>query len=151
MSNFPGLLYSLSAKVPGWLNGSANVDHDFSAYMDEAATSMMVAFLKDGTIDMSPCINDDKTVNADAGVGQALYDLGCARCHGDDGQAINFGDDDDPTFLSNVANDNPWEALHKAANGQPGTAMPSGLNLGWSWELLASVINYSQTLPMAGE
>jgi thiosulfate dehydrogenase len=96
-------------------------------------------------------INGDKTVNADASAGQALYEIGCARCHGDDGQAINFHDDDDPTYLSDVANSNPWEALHKAANGQPGTAMVSGLNLGWSWEELAAVISYAQTLPLAGE
>jgi hypothetical protein len=29
--------------------------------------------------------------------------------------------------------------------------MVSGLNLGWSWEELAAVISYAQTLPLAGE
>lgn len=151
-SHFTGFTGVLGATddTLSWLDGSANADHDFSAYMDEAAMSMMVAFLQDGTIDMSTYINEDKTVNGDAGNGQALYEIGCARCHGEDGQAINF-DDDDPTYLSDVANDNPWEALHKAANGQPGTAMTSGLNLGWSWEELAAVISYVQTLPQAGE
>jgi thiosulfate dehydrogenase len=149
-TGFSGVL-GTTEDLLGWLNGSVNADHDFSPYMDDAAMSMMVAFLQEGTIDMSLYINGDKTVNADASAGQALYEIGCARCHGDDGQAINFHDDDDPTYLSDVANDNPWEALHKAANGQPGTAMVSGLNLGWSWEELAAVISYAQTLPLAGE
>ena len=152
-SHFTGFSGVLGATedLLGWLNGSVNADHDFSPYMDDAAMNMMVAFILEGTIDMSMYINADKTVIADASTGQALYDIGCARCHGDDGQAINFHDDDDPTYLSDVANDNPWEALHKAANGQPGTAMVSGLNLGWSWEELAAVISYAQTLPLAGE
>ncbi len=149
-TGFSGVL-GTTGDLLGWLNGSVNADHDFSPYMDDAALNMMVAFLQEGTIDMSMYINGDKTVNADASAGQALYEIGCARCHGDDGQAINFHDDDEPTYLSDVANDNPWEALHKAANGQPGTAMVSGLKLGWSWEELAAVISYAQTLPLAGE
>ena len=152
-SHFTGFsgVFGTTDDVLGWLNGSVNADHDFSAYMDDATMSMMVAFLQDGTVDMSTYINADKTVNGDAASGLSLYEIGCARCHGDEGQAINFNDDDDPIYLSEVANDNPWETLHKAANGQPGTAMVSGLNLGWSWEELASVISYIQTLPKVGE
>jgi thiosulfate dehydrogenase len=149
-TGFPGVLGSTSDYME-WLNGTANPDHDFSAYMDDTAMSMMVAFLQNGTLDMSLYINADKTVNGDAASGQAFYEIGCARCHGEDGTAINFGDHDDSTYLSDVANSNPWETLHKAANGQPGTAMTAGLNLGWSWEDLAAVISYIQTLPMAGE
>lgn len=147
-SHFTGFagVYGTTEDVLSWLNGSANADHDFSAYMDDSAMNMMVAFIQNGMIDMSVFINDDKTLNADPAVGQPLYEIGCARCHGDDGQAINF-DEDDPTYLSDVANSNPWETLHKAANGQPGEHMPSGFNLGWSWEDLAAVVSYIQTLP----
>ena len=148
-TGFSGVLGSTDDLL-GWMNGTANTDHDFSAYMDESVMSMMVAFIQEGTVDMSTYINEDKTVNADPSTGQALYEIGCSRCHGEDGQTINFNDDD-PTYLSDVANDNPWETLHKAANGQPGTAMTSGINLGWSWEDLAAVISYVQTLPKAGE
>lgn len=144
-TGFTGVL-GTTDDLLGWLNGSANADHDFSPYMDDAAMSMMVAFLQNGTVDMSTYVNDDKTVNADAGAGQVFYEIGCARCHGDDGQAINFNEDD-PTFLGDAANDNPWEVLHKAANGQPAEHMPSGINLGWTWEELAAVISYIQTLP----
>ncbi len=148
-TGFSGVLGSTDDLL-GWLSGTENSDHDFSAYMDESVMSMMVAFIQEGTVDMSTYINEDKTVNADPGTGQALYEIGCSRCHGEDGQSINFNDDD-PTYLSDVANDNPWETLHKAANGQPGTAMTSGINLGWSWEDLTAVISYAQTLPKAGE
>ncbi|MES0340650.1 MAG: hypothetical protein ABUK15_11440, partial [Anaerolineales bacterium] len=87
-TGFTGVLGS-TTDLLGSLNGSVNADHDFSAYMDDEAMSMMVAFLQDGTIDMSTYINDDKTVNGDVGKGQALYGIGCARCHGEDGQALN--------------------------------------------------------------
>ena len=132
--------------IASWLDGSANADHDFSANFDDAATAMMVSFLQTNAIDMTQYINDDKTVNGDTGNGQGLYESGCARCHGDDGKSIAFGDESDPEYLGDLALGNPWETLHKAANGQPAEHMPSGLNLGWSWQDLADVIAYVQTL-----
>jgi thiosulfate dehydrogenase len=151
-SHFTGFVGSIGAadmtagEIAAWLDGSANADHDFSAYFDEAATEMMVAFLQTNAIDMSQYINADKTVNGDAANGQGYYELGCSRCHGDDGKTMNFGDDSDPEYLGDLALGNPWETLHKAANGQPAAHMPSGLNLGWSWQDLADVLAYIQTL-----
>ncbi len=145
-TGFAGVLGS-AADLTSWLDGSANADHDFSMYLDESAIAMLVAFMQDGQIDMSLYVNyEDKSLYGDAAAGEALYQIGCERCHGEDGKAINFGDDDDPTYLGDVAASNPWETLHKAANGQPGTAMPSGLNLGWSWQDLTDVVTFVQTL-----
>jgi thiosulfate dehydrogenase len=149
LTGFVGVAASadMSAEeIAGWLDGSANADHDFSAYFDEAAVGMVVAFLQNNAIDMTQYINDDKTLNGDSANGQALYEVGCSRCHGEDGQGINFGDEAEPEYLGGLANGNPWETLHKAANGQPAEDMPSGLNLGWSWQDLADVIAYIQTL-----
>jgi mono/diheme cytochrome c family protein len=95
---------------------------------------------------MTAYVNDDKTVNGDVTAGEEFYQAGCARCHGDDGQEINFGDDESPKYLGDVARDNPWETLHKAANGQPAEHMPGGLNLGWSWQDLANTVVYTLTL-----
>jgi thiosulfate dehydrogenase len=133
-------------ELMGWLDGTANADHDFSTYMDEVAMGLLVSFMQEGVIDTSPYINADKTVNGDAGTGELSYSQGCARCHGDDGKAINFGDDDDPTYVGTVANDNPWEFLHKATNGQPGSHMTQGREMGWSIEDLVNLLSYAQTL-----
>ncbi len=133
-------------EIASWLDGTANPDHDFSAYFDEAATEMMVAFLQTNVIDMTEYINDDKSVNGDAENGQTFYQIGCARCHGDDGTEIAFGDESDPDYLGDLALGNPWETLHKSANGQPAEGMPGGLNLGMSWDDLADLLAYVQTL-----
>ncbi len=133
-------------ELTAWLDGSTNPEHDFSAYFDEAVIAKMVSFLQNGLVDMTVMINDDKVVNGDPAAGEGLYNQGCARCHGDDGTAINFKDDDNPVYLGDLSWDNPWESLHKAANGQPGENMPSGINLGFSWEDLANLLAYIQTL-----
>lgn len=133
-------------EIASWLDGSANPDHDFSAYFDEAATEYMVAFLQTNVVDFSQYINDDKTVNGDAAAGEEFYAAGCARCHGDDGKEIAFGDESDPDYLGDLALGNPWETLHKAANGQPAEHMPGGLNLGFTWENLVDLLAYTQTL-----
>ena len=90
--------------------------------------------------------SDDKVVNGDPAAGKSLYLQACARCHGDDGMMINFKDDENPVYLGDLSWDNPWETLHKAANGQPGENMPSGINLGFSWDDLVNLLAYIQTL-----
>jgi len=133
-------------EIVAWLDGTTNADHDFSAYFDETANSMMVAFLQTNVINMTPFINADKTVNGDLANGQVVFEAGCARCHGEDGKSINFKDDSDPVYLGDLALDNPWETLHKAANGQPAEHMPGGLNLGFSWDDMADALAYIQSL-----
>jgi len=142
--------YSMSTEeLVAWLNGTTNPDHDFSGVMDEAVLEMLAAFMQEGQVDMTMYINDDKTVNGDTAHGEQLYNAGCARCHGDDGHELNFGDDAEPEYVSDLASGNPWEILHKAAYGQPGKDMPSGINYGWSWQDLADLLAYLQTLPGA--
>lgn len=133
-------------ELVAWLSGGENADHDFSAYLDEAAIEMLVAFLQNGMVDLSAYINDDKSVNGDATLGQARFEQACARCHGEDGESINFGGDDDPEYLGDHANGNPWEFFHKAANGQPGEHMTSGFNMGWTIQDIIDLIAYVQTL-----
>jgi thiosulfate dehydrogenase len=148
-TGFPGVFDAASkstGELTTWFDGTANAEHDFSAYLDESAIEMLVAFVQEGLIDLTPYVNDDKTTNGDADNGKTLYDQSCAMCHGQDGTMINFGDADDPVYIGTLANDNPWEFYHKTANGQPGTSMPSGLILGWSHDDIADVVNYAQTL-----
>jgi len=141
-----GASESTAEELTAWLTGAVNSDHDFSAYGSDAELAMLVAFLQEGMTDMSVYINADKTVNGDAANGETLYTATCERCHGADGKAMNFGSDDDPEYLPDLASGNPWEAFHKIANGQPGKSMPSALNLGWSWQDIADLVAYIQTL-----
>jgi mono/diheme cytochrome c family protein len=149
-TGFPGILgaaeYS-STQLIAWLDGTNNPDHDFSQYLDANAFAALARFVQVGTVDMSNYINyGDLSAIGDASAGQALFGTRCAPCHGLDGASINFGDDAAPLYLGGLAKENPWEVLHKAANGQPGSIMPSGLSIGWSWEDLANVLAFLQTL-----
>ena len=148
-TGFTGILAAsslTSEEIIAWMDGSNNADHDFSPYLDDAAMQMFVAFIQGGMVDMADYINDDKSINGDASLGKALFEQGCSRCHGEDGNSINFGSDDDPEYLGGLANGNPWESFHKAANGQPGTHMTSGFNMGWSVQDIFNLLAYVQTL-----
>lgn len=149
-TGFPGVFdaASMSAdELAGWLDGSANSDHDFSAFLGEDQIGMLVAFLQEGMVDMSKFINDDKTVDGDPEHGKTLYNAGCSRCHGEDGKTINFKDEAAPVYVGTLANDNPWETLHKASFGQPGEHMPASVNFDWSVQDLADLLSYAQSLP----
>jgi len=150
LTGFPGVMdaQKMSAEeLTGWLNGTKNLDHDFSAYMEEAQINMLVTFIQEGVADRSPYINADKTVNGDAKHGETFFNATCARCHGADGKTLNFGDEAEPEYIGTVAVDNPWEAMHKGNFGQPGQHMPAGSNMGWTMQDIADVIAYLQTLP----
>ena len=55
--------------------------------------------------------------------------------------------DIDGAGVSAIANDNPWETLHKIRFGHPGSEMPSSVESGWSTQDGADVLGYAQTLP----
>ncbi|MBI5824141.1 MAG: c-type cytochrome [Chloroflexi bacterium] len=150
-TGFPGVMDAASmstAELTAWLNGGKNPDHDFSTFMEEAQINMLVTFIQKGLEDRSAFINEDKSVNGSAEHGETLYISVCIRCHGSEGRDINFGDDTEPEYLGTVANDNPWETLHKASVGQPGRKMPAGLNFGWSLQDIADLVAYLQTFPV---
>ena len=150
-TGFKGILgaQEMSAEdLTAWLNGSQNPDHDYSSHLNEAQLSMLVAFIQNGVADVTTYINSDKTVNGDSQHGAALFGSTCVRCHGGDGKTLNFGDESKPEYVGTVAADNPWEAFHKVAVGQPGTDMPAGLNFGWTLQDIADLVVHLQTLPV---
>lgn len=98
-------------------------------------------FLQKGMLDMDEYINrKTKMIAGDASQGASYYQTICAGCHGLDGK----GEEDSPA-LGNLSIKNPWEALHKILNGQPGADMPAmrALDMQVSIDILA----YLQTLP----
>ncbi len=87
-----------------------------------------------------------KRARGDAARGERFYQNICAACHGFDGKAINFHGADDPEYIGTVANENPWETIHKIRNGQPGAPMPALRVL--PIQTLVDILAYTQTLPV---
>jgi thiosulfate dehydrogenase len=149
-TGFPGV-FGASGQSDGellaWLDGSSSADHDFSA-MGDGAMADLVTFLQEGMIDVSVYIDAETkaAIGGDTHEGEHLYEEACAACHGADGTMINFGDDEEPEYLSSIATGNPWEFIHKVRAGQPGSQMPSSIVSGWSMQQVVDVLAYAQTL-----
>jgi thiosulfate dehydrogenase len=116
----------------------------FSAHLDDTSNDLAV-FMTQALIDETAFINPDKSSTGDAAAGQIRYEAVCIACHGPDGNAINFGNLDEPEFLGHLAPDNPWEFFHKVRFGQPGWPMPSGITNDWTDEDVANTLAYVQT------
>jgi thiosulfate dehydrogenase len=114
--------------------------------MPAEALEKLTLFLSRGQLDMDRYIDRGAgTLKGDPQRGAALFQTICANCHGLDGREINFGDEGAPEYVGTVARENPWEALHKIRNGQPGARMVS---LGAvSVEDQLNVLSYARTLP----
>lgn len=101
-----------------------------------------------GVIDTDDDIAQDGSFFGDPFLGAARYSDHCSSCHGGDGQYLNFGTALDPEYVGSVANQNPWEFLHKIRFGHPASSMPSGDLLGWSRAITDDIGAFSQTLPV---
>jgi len=149
-TGFPGVFNAqdMSADdLAAQITGGVDADHDFSAMDDDSVTDL-VSFLMAGLIDVSPMIGPDKeAIGGDVDNGEALFMSVCSVCHGEDGTAINFHDDDDPEYVGTVAAGNPWEFIHKVRMGQPGAPMPSAIDNGWSLQDILDVLTFAQGLP----
>jgi len=150
LTGFPGVynasLSKTKAELLDVLKGKANASHNFASLLGETGLNDVVNFLKEGVIDETPYIDSatKKAIGANATHGQELYSSTCAACHGADGKLILF---DGKNSLGFLANDNPWETLHKIRFGQPGAPMPSGVVNGWSTQDALDVLGYAQSLP----
>ncbi len=152
-TGFPGVFGASGlsdGELLGWLDGSTNPEHDFSA-MGEAAIADMVTFLQEGLVDVSVYIDPETkaAIGGDTHEGEHLYEESCTACHGEDGRLINFGDDEEPEYIGTIALGNPWEFIHKVRAGQPGSnpPMPSSIASGWELQAVVDVLAYAQTLP----
>jgi len=122
--------------------GIANpVDHSFAADLQDAEIYALTKFIMtirteaaDGMapssfIDTDPASPTFAKATADQGRGLKFYSIpstfgGCSEsCHGDDGKLIDIKPPNE-LFIDEVANDNPWEVLHKIRFGNPGTTPP---------------------------
>lgn len=123
-----------------------NETHGFTHDMiPEDAMWRIAAFVSKGQIDASQYIKADKTVLGDAEKGKPIYQNICAACHGFDGRALNWGDEDEPGFVGTEAQANPWEVLHKIRAGHPGVEMPA--MIAFPIQDQVDLLKYTQTLP----
>jgi thiosulfate dehydrogenase len=131
------------------LQGGTDYRHDFSGVLSQQAIENLADFLKYGLINDTQYIDyATKTpVNADVTRGETLYQQTCSGCHGSDGKQLNFGTAEAPEYIGSLADDNPWEFIHKVRAGQPGTTMPAAIENGWSIQDVIDVLGYAQTLP----
>ncbi len=106
----------------------------------------LAKFVLDGQIDTDDHIDETGAFLGSELGGTISYDQVCLSCHGSDGKAINSGSAQDPVYVGTVANENPWEFLHKVRFGHPGSAMPATDLLRWEVFLAADVGVYAQTL-----
>lgn len=102
-----------------------NAQHRFDTVMDDATLGRIARFVRLGQVDPGTRIDAaSKRVTGNTTVGRAIFERRCIACHGARGRALNFSDDPGkPEYVGTVAADNPWEALHKIRNGQPGAVM----------------------------
>ena len=153
-TGFKGVLdaAAMSAEdLTAWLDGTNNPDHNFvgEGMLGDAQVEMMVAFLQSAKTDTSAFINADGAITGgDPDRGKLVFEFYCATCHGEDGSALNFGNDEEPEFVGTVAADNPWEFIHKVNYGQPDAIMPSGINMEWTLQDIIDLLTYAQSLPV---
>ncbi|MBD3610422.1 MAG: cytochrome c [Gammaproteobacteria bacterium] len=102
-----------------------NKHHQFDTVMFDGALMLVAKFVVNGQVDMQKYIDDkNKQVNGNIRRGKKHFENNCARCHSDDGRAMNLAHDADKVeYVGSVAAKNPWETLHKIRNGHPGSRM----------------------------
>jgi len=124
-----------------------NDTHRFTVAMIPAkALDKLALFVSGGQLDMDRYIDPaTKKARGSAARGARFYQTICAVCHGFDGRAIQFSDEAKPEFIGTVAQENPWETLHKIRNGQPGVSMVALGALGVQTQV--DILAYTQTLP----
>jgi len=121
--------------------------HRFTAAMIPAkALEKLALFISRGQLDMDRYIDRaTKKAKGSTTRGARFYQTICAVCHGFDGRAIQFSDEAKPEFIGTVAQENPWETLHKIRNGQPGVGMVALGALGIQDQV--DILAYAQSLP----
>ena len=124
-----------------------NDTHGYTEKMiTHSAMEKLSQFVSLGQIDLDLYIDrDTRKARGFPQRGAAMFQTICAVCHGFDGKAINFKDEEKPEYVGTVASKNPWEFLHKARFGQPGVAMVGLVAL--PTQDIVDILSYAQTLP----
>ena len=150
--------------TPGIVNAA---DHAFADALPDAEIYALTKFIMmvrgeaavanapADFIDSDPASAGFKTAMGDQARGLTVYNInsaagGCNEsCHGDDGASIDISSPNQ-LYIDAVAQDNPWEVLHKIRFGNPGTTpqMPGMAQYGvddYDFKIAVDVLAYVQT------
>ncbi len=105
----------------------------------------LATFLSKGQYDIRQYVSDSGDVSGDPNRGKGIFQNICASCHGYNGTAINWGEDDDPAYVGTESNANPWEVYFKIRHGHPGVEMVA--LSAFDHQVAADVLAYAKTLP----
>jgi Cytochrome C oxidase, cbb3-type, subunit III len=150
-TGFPGVLGTTSSASAIAALLADPTGHNYGAVLSETDRNDLAAFIATSLFDTATLIDASGAfIGGDTVAGKVNYDGGCAVCHGADGlnttpTGSGGGFEDFPGF---IANDNPWEFIHKVRFGQPGTVM-TAQEATLDRADLANLGAYCQTLPMA--
>jgi mono/diheme cytochrome c family protein len=115
--------------------------HRYGELMPDQDFQDLANFVSKGQVDMDKFIDRASGMpKGDKARRAAYYQTICANCHGWDGLMIR-----NIPALAAVANDQPWEALHKILNGHPDERMLSLRVL--DAQILVDILAYVRTLP----
>lgn len=147
-------LFNMMGKNPEeiltWLNGEENSLHDFSDYLTGQDMNDLSAFLSMGLVTPDLIANvETRSVSGTLSVGEESYNEFCSSCHGSEGEKINFGTTQTPTFMGDLALSNPWRVAHTIRYGHLTSRMPAADVLGLAFSQQIDILAYTQTLPTA--
>jgi mono/diheme cytochrome c family protein len=123
-----------------------NKTHAFGDMLSENDYDALAQFISHGQVDVDRYIDRrTKKSKGDIANGGRIYLATCTACHGTDGKDVVFHTDTKPEYLGTVANNHPWETLHKIRWGHPGAPMISLVFLELKEQL--DVLTFCQSLP----
>ncbi len=150
-SGIPGINGSVGKPVEFISRILRDDNHPYSQDMITDEEMLRVAaFVSRGQVDMRTFMNPETRTlvpgTADTDRGRAIFQTTCAACHGYDGAAMDWGDDEDPSYVGTEAVGLPDEVFHKIYNAHPGVAM---INLrALSLQDAVDTLAYTATLPV---
>ncbi len=121
--------------------------HGYTADMiNDAELARLAAFVSRGQMDIGHYVDSSRTLRmGDLNAGREIFQSVCAACHGFDGRAMDWGDDDGPAYVGTESRAAPDEVFGKILNGHPGVAM---VNLrAFGAEAIHDTLSYAATLP----
>jgi len=122
-------------------------NHSLGYILSDNDLNALALFVSYGQVDMDPYIDRiTKKSVGDPNNGARIFLTTCIKCHGDNGKELNFKDENNPEYLGTIANNNPWETLHKIRWGHPESPMISLLFLGLKEQF--DVLSFCQGLPV---
>jgi len=138
ITGIDGMAGADPARVVAILKGDT---HGYDGLMDEQDFVDLANFVTGGQVDMAKYIDPaTKTVRGDRNKGEIYFNTTCAKCHGKDGLLPKDGEP-----LGAVVTSNPWEAMHKILNGQPGEQMPA--LRAFDRQIVVDIMAHMATLP----